>query len=333
MSPRRHKRSGPKPPLSSRQNQIIVLLLAIVIFQSFLILRSYLKEPSQSGPKTRKPVPIASVQSKKLKPQSIPKQSHNLALPKKISTPRVSSIVPEEKSFPPQKPLTKSRYQIAIIIDDSGYNIRDCEFLRAIEVPLTVSILPDLTYSTDIAHCAHENDKEVMLHLPLEPYVNTENYPDNYIIKTSMPKELILNLIKQSLKGIPYASGVNNHMGSKATENTYLMSIIFQEMAKFDLYFVDSRVTDKSVCRRLTAKLKIPFAERDVFLDNNNDRVYIEKQFRILVRKARQKGRAIAIGHARDLTWQIVKEQTEKLSKEGFEFVTVKSMISSLTKN
>jgi uncharacterized protein len=220
-----------------------------------------------------------------------------------------------------------SRGKIAIIVDDSGYNIQDCNFLKSIAAPVTISILPDITHSTEIARCAHSYGKEVMLHLPMEPYENDDTYPPEYIINTDMPKGLILKRMKDSFSSVPYAEGINNHMGSKATENKRLMTLIFAELLEKDLFFVDSRVTSKTVCPELARAKGVAFAQRDVFLDNVHERSAIERQFAELARIAEQKGSAVAVGHARQLTWEVIKEQTEKLTREGFEIVPVKSIV------
>lgn len=220
--------------------------------------------------------------------------------------------------------------RIAIIVDDNGYNANDCRFLQGIDQPVTISVLPELKFSATTATCARQDGKEVMLHLPMEPHDNRQKYPEHYIIKTSMPAEEVVAMIDRALSSVPYVSGINNHMGSKATENARLMSVLFTQMKKHNLFFVDSRVTAKTICRYLAKERNLPFSERDVFLDNQNDRDYIEGQFRQLAQIARKKGYAIGIGHARPLTWEIIKEQLGALSAAGFEVVTVKNIINSL---
>ena len=126
---------------------------------------------------------------------------------------------------------------------------------------------------------------------------------------------------------MPLAIGVNNHMGSKATEDGRLMSIILSRLKGKHLFFVDSLVTNHSVCRDLAKKLGVDFAQRDVFLDNKNTREDIERQFAQLARKAQRKGYAIAIGHDRPLTWQILKEQTEALERQGFKIVSIRELL------
>jgi len=229
---------------------------------------------------------------------------------------------------PRQTQLTSKRLgKIALIIDDSGYNIQDCDDLKSISYPVTISILPELTYSRDIAACARQYHKGVMLHLPLEPHQNADHYSKGYIITTVMSPQEVRKRFREEAASVPFIEGVNNHMGSAATEDPQLMALLFDQFKKAGLFFIDSRVTSKSICAPLAKRKGIPFAQRDVFLDNQKNREYIEGQFRELAKIARENGYAIGIGHARALTWQIIKEQTEKLSNEGFEIVPVAKLV------
>jgi len=289
------------------------ILLGVVIIQTFFLVKTQLQAEK------KKAIPPAKVSIEKIKEPPKPTAKIVTPLPK----PQPRQVSPAQVS-----PARSSRGKIAVIVDDSGYNNRDCHYLKEIPYPVTVSILPDLTYSREIAQCAHDAQKEVMLHLPLESYESHEEYPKNYIITIDMPKGLIIDRLEESLRSVPYASGLNNHMGSKATENQRMMKILFTQLQGKNLFFVDSKVTSKSVAPKFARRAKLPFAERDVFLDNVNERSAIEAQFQELAQIAERHGSAIAIGHARTLTWEIIKEQAEKLTREGFEFVPVKTIIN-----
>lgn len=255
-------------------------------------------------------------------------QKASVALKKEpIKKPEMAVFKKTEKKEPAEakKPFLG---KIAIIVDDCGYNLQPCEYSASIKNPVTFSVLPDLKHSTDVAQCVHNNQKGVMLHLPMEPHFNNDHYPDDYIITTVMKKAKIENIIKHDLENIPFVDGVNNHMGSKATETSSLMAIVFDELKKRSLFFIDSLVTDKSVCSALAKTIQLPFTQRDVFLDNTNERSYIEGQFAQLAEIAKKKGHAIAIGHDRKLTLEIIKEQTELLESQGFQFVTARDLIS-----
>ncbi|HOW36285.1 MAG TPA: divergent polysaccharide deacetylase family protein [Candidatus Omnitrophota bacterium] len=254
------------------------------------------------------------------KPKKIP-----LAAPvKKVAVKEAKP--PKEK--PPEKPVPL-KGKIAIIIDDWGYNIQHCELIKNIPDPVTIAVLPKLPHSKEVAQCAHQNGKEVMLHLPMEPQPREklEKYPDHYIIKTSMRRSEVEKLIEENLDSVPFAAGVNNHMGSKATEDTRLMTTTFTFLKKKELFFVDSLVTSNSICRNLAEKMSLPFTQRDIFLDNISERSYIESQFKQLTEEAARKGTAVGIGHDRALTLEIIAEQIARWKKEGFQFITVKDLI------
>lgn len=288
---------------ASKPNLAVVLLFFIVLIQAFFLFKAY-------GPKTKHPIR--------------PKTAKSAT---KIPAPAPNKVIP---SLPTQQPTPLPKIgKIALIIDDSGYSLKDCDRLAAITVPVTISILPQLPHSNDVAQCAHAQGKEVMLHLPLEPHVFREEYPANYFIKTTMSSSQIIKRLNESIASVPYLSGINNHEGSKATEDSRVMYIIFKEILKRNLFFVDSRVTSQSVCKALAEKLEISFTGRDIFLDNSSQRLEIEKQFNALSQKAKLNGTAVAIGHARKTSWVVMTEQIKKLSNEGFEFVTVKEMIRS----
>ena len=261
---------------------LIAILVVIVIIQAFLLLKPELKKP----PAVKKPA----------KPV--------------VTKPKIEKRV--------ERPVVG---RIAIVIDDWGYNSSHCDLLAEIDSPVSVSVLPSLRHSSDVARCAHAQGKEVMLHLPLEPHKILETYPSDYLIMTTMSREKIERILEKHLASVPYAEGINNHTGSAATEDRRLMTIIFSKLKEKNFFFLDSLVTGQSICRRLAREMNLPFTERDIFLDNENTRAAIEEQFALLAEQAQLKGYAIAIGHDRPLSLQIIKEQTEKLQREGFKFI------------
>ncbi len=292
---------------ASKPNLAVVLLLFIIVVQAYFLYKAYLPTKKHFIKTTNKPLV-------------------------KSSTPLLPSQFPvvEPTPTPLPQPAPQSHMgKIALIIDDSGYSRKDCTRLAAIHVPVTISIMPELPHSREIAQCAKDQGKEVMLHMPMEPHVFHEKYPAHYFIKTTMSSTQIVRRLNEALKSVPYVTGINNHEGSKATEDSRVMYIIFKELSKKNLFFVDSRVTSKSICKNLAEKLGLPFTGRDIFLDNVNERAAIEKEFAALAAKAKLRGTAVAIGHARELSWRVMTEQVKKLSEQGYEFVTVQSLTGS----
>ena len=121
---------------------------------------------------------------------------------------------------------------------------------------------------------------------------------------------------------MPFVSGVNNHMGSKMTADAAQMRQLFTVMKQRNLYFIDSRTTEKTICRRSADLLQLPFGERDIFIDHFQDNEFIEKQLYRLIRIAEKHGLAIGIAHPYRRTYKILRNVMAEM-KEKVQFVPV----------
>lgn len=214
----------------------------------------------------------------------------------------------------------------AIVVDDFGYNMNNLDRLFAVKRAVTFSVLPNLPYSKRIASLASSKGYEVILHLPLES-IDLAAPAETGTIRTDMGEKEILALLDKDIVSVPGLSGVSNHQGSKATEDNRSMSIILSGLKKRSLYFFDSLVTDKSVCREAAARWKVPYAKRDIFLDNENSPEYIEKQMLFLRRAAFKYGSAIAVCHDRKNTITVLNKMMPELAEEGIRFVYLSEMV------
>lgn len=248
----------------------------------------------------------------------------------KIYAPRRVYYVPKAKAAPvyPKKVLPVPSFKIAIVLDDFGYNYKNVEATFSLKKPVTFSILPNLPYSKVIARRVHQKGYEGILHLPLEPYESDIHIrPEVNTITTTMKEEEVLRRFKKDIEDMPYIRGVSNHQGSKATENAALMKTIFMELKNKNLYFLDSLVTGKSVCRKISKEFGIKFIRRDVFLDNKEDFEYIKGQMQQLIRKAKKSGAAVGIGHDRAKTILALSKLMPEAEKEGVQFVFLSGLV------
>lgn len=234
---------------------------------------------------------------------------------------------PRKPKVVPHKPPVEIVAKIAIIIDDWGYSEPNINFLKETKIPFDISVLPFLPYSKAAAEEAHLNNKEVMLHLPLEPHPNSQIRLENTVILVNMKQQEIIKILNDALKSVPYARGINNHMGSLATEDKDVMAVIFKEIKKKKLFFVDSLVTVNSICLELAEEMQVKFGQRAVFLDNKADTQYISNQFSKLVKVAKNQGYAIGIGHDHALTLKLIKELAPEIEKQGIKFVFVSELV------
>lgn len=220
-----------------------------------------------------------------------------------------------------------SKPQIAIIIDDAGYTPKIEKFLT-LDCPLAIAVLPHLAYSTQVAQQAKQANKEVMLHMPMEPNDYPKRNPGKGAIFSGMTEADIRDTLKAALRGIPHVIGVSNHMGSRVTEDERIMSIILDELKRKRLYFVDSFTSPNSVAYTLARQKGVRTEKRQVFLDNSEDEEEIRDQLKLLVKTAKSHGAAIGIGHVQNPnTARVLRDMLPQL-KEEVEIVPVSTVVS-----
>lgn len=213
---------------------------------------------------------------------------------------------------------------IAIIIDDMGHNLYEGERLIALEPPITLAFLPYRRHTTRLAKLAHRRGKEIMLHAPM---ANTHNFglgPGG--LNTGMDRTSMTTTLRRALRSIPHVKGVNNHMGSLLTQQFKAMDWVMSELNRYPVYFVDSRTIASSVAGDVAEAYRIPTLTRDVFLDHEQTEEYVDQQFKRLIRKARENGSAIGIGHPHKVTVDYLEKHLPLLDEQGIAVATISAV-------
>lgn len=313
------RRSSRKPSVFRRFFKNILLVVLFVAVSLGAGVGYYLfKHPGPlSGP------PADTVETKQEKTAKAPGHQKDPVKPEEREAfmPKYE-VFPEEpvaKPEPPEPvapPKPDGRPQIAIIIDDLGYDREAADRFLSLGGPLTYAILPHSPLRKEIANAAKLNGSEVMLHLPMEP----DEYPDvdpgpGALLSAMSPDERIAAL-KENLASVPYISGVNNHMGSKMSANAEHMNQILSIMKKKGLFYIDSLTTSDSRAMSSARLFQVPFARRDVFIDHHADPDFIREQLDRLVRIAERNGHAIGIGHPYPETWEVLSEMLPQIREQ-----------------
>jgi polysaccharide deacetylase 2 family uncharacterized protein YibQ len=195
-----------------------------------------------------------------------------------------------------------------------GLSLEALKELCDLGQPITISILPYSPYAEETARIAQENGLEVMLHLPGESLNHEEgNNSTPGLIKSGMSEEEIRSQVEDSLSRVPFARGINNHMGSKITQEEPVMRPILDLLKSRGLYFIDSRTTADTIAFDLAHKMGLRAAYRNIFLDSSVGVDYSKEQIIKLFRLSQKTGRAIAIGHPFPETLQALRENIHLL--------------------
>ena len=215
---------------------------------------------------------------------------------------------------------------IAIVIDDLGLNKTMTNAVLSLPAPITASFLSyakDLPYQTEQARL---KGHELLLHTPMEP-VNPRFNPGPDALRSDMSAEEIMEKLEDMLASFDGYVGINNHMGSKFTSDKQSISVVTEELEKRGLLLLDSLTSGNSAAWKSARDRHVPYAVRDIFLDNSQNEEDVMKQLLLLEKHALKRRTAVAIGHPHLTTINALKKWIPKAKEKGFVFVPI-SMIA-----
>ena len=220
----------------------------------------------------------------------------------------------------------KSGPKLAIILDDMGYDRSAADAAFALQFPITLSVIPHLPHSAEVAEEAYRRGDQVLLHLPMEAEAG-ETKAEPIELRVGMKADQVERDLDSMLETVPHAAGVNNHQGSRATADAKLMGELMPALRRRGLFFVDSRTTAATVAYDAAARAGVRSASRKVFLDDTANRDAILSQIDLAARDATRDGFAIAIGHPHPATIAALVEAVPRLEASGVRFVFVSQVI------
>jgi hypothetical protein len=215
----------------------------------------------------------------------------------------------------------------AIVIDDLGQDLEAARKLLTLPYPLTLSVLPHLRYSEVTAQEAHRVGREVMLHLPMEAEPGAHALSGEGTVRTGMSNAEVRRVVQSDLASVPFAAGVNNHMGSLATRNWPLMADVMKVLAEHQLYFIDSRTTPDTVALEAARRQGLPAFYRAFFLDDTETVPYTLGQLREFRRFVEERGVGLAIGHPHPTTIEALARFLPELEQADIELVEASELV------
>jgi polysaccharide deacetylase 2 family uncharacterized protein YibQ len=289
----------------TKKNVIVVALVCFAVTAFFIIFIFFFKRVLLG--------PVSIKESTQIE------KSKDLPLP-------AETVVEQTVTEPePQKSYTA---RVALIIDDLGWNYELASIILKMDIPLTLAILPNQKYSSKIAQEADKAGFEVMLHIPMEPKEELNSLPQFSLLSVTMDEEEIETLTEKYIKAIPFVKGVNNHMGSRFTEDEGRMRLFLNSVKRNNLFFVDSMTTANSKGFGVAKSMGIASARRDVFLDHDEDIESIRKRILDLATISMKYGYAVGIGHPKENTIALLKEMAKQFEEKGISLVHVSELVN-----
>jgi polysaccharide deacetylase 2 family uncharacterized protein YibQ len=167
----------------------------------------------------------------------------------------------------PQDPGERPAPRLALVLYGFGEDVEQARGVFALPVPFAVAIVPGTKSSAALFRAAHERDREVVLHIPLEPvnYPQLDPGPGTLLVTTKPDRAT--GTVRRWLDQSGPVAGVANHMGSFATQDMTLMRAVCRELRRRHLPFIHVQPAAGAVCRSVAAEMGVVYDEPGAVLD------------------------------------------------------------------
>ncbi len=307
----------------------VLIGITVLVTVSLIIANSVINNPAEEpvsrvgqdrvadDPKPVTNVPVQDVPAAEntlpAKPPAVPPRDNTVKIPDTPVQPRTTPVQPVSgqgekrvvQTTPaaqnpgaierPPEPIPRKKGTIILVIDDAGNNLHELAPFLTFSGPMTIAVLPGLPYSAEAARRIRAAGKEVILHQPMEA-IGGQN-PGPGAIYTGMSSAEIRTVLEKNLAEVGPVAGINNHQGSKVTMDEKAMETILSVCHDRGIYFLDSRTTADTVVPAIAGRRGLKIWERDVFLDNIQEKAAMIRSIHEGLQKAEKKGGAIMIGH------------------------------------
>ncbi|VTN12583.1 Divergent polysaccharide deacetylase [Raoultella terrigena] len=161
--------------------------------------------------------------------------------------------------------------------------------MLALPATVSVAVLPNAPHAREMATKAHGLGHEVLIHLPMAPL--SKQLLEKDTLRPDMSSAEIERIIREAYGKVPYAVGLNNHMGSAMTSSLFGMQKVMQALERYNLYFLDSVTIGNSQAMRAAQGTGVKVIKRKVFLDDTQN----EADIRVSVQPGDRPGRAVTV--------------------------------------
>ena len=246
--------------------------------------------------------------------------THRLVLSQLDSPQKTVSITPFASLRTGDKPA-----KLVIVVDDLGYSTKIVEQLLSLNYPVTFAFWPDSPKVEEGARRAHAKGREIIVHQPMEPLGYPRVDSGKGTLKANMSNAQIEQGILSSLAKVPYAVGLNNHMGSRFTQSQQKTATVVGVLRQKNYFLLDSLTHHRSVFYEQGLRQGLTSYKRDVFLDVVETKANALAELRRAEKIALLTGRAIAIGHPLKPTLEAL-EEWQKLRNPDVQIVRLQDL-------
>ncbi|ADO83158.1 divergent polysaccharide deacetylase family protein [Ilyobacter polytropus] len=226
--------------------------------------------------------------------------------------------------IPPEKVYSG---KLSILIDDVGMNTQTADIFGKIKKPVSFATIPFLPRSSEATEKLKEYGFQVILHMPMAGSNDSLNSRTEGILMPDMTREEIYKRFDKAIGDVGDMNGFNNHMGSRFTENAFLMKTLLRYAKNKEMFYIDSKTTSKTKGYSTAKELGIPTYYCSRFLDNSKKIEDIKKEIKAAVKMAKDNGKILVIGHYHKNMAVALKSMVDYIENENVELVYIKEVL------
>ena len=216
--------------------------------------------------------------------------------------------------------------KLVFVFDDAGHNLTQLEPFLKLPFKVDIAVLPSLPHSAEAAAAIRKAGKETMLHQPMQA-VNLSVDPGPSAITPDMHTYEIEELVRKNIAAIGPIKGLNNHEGSLITATQSAIGAVLDVCKDEGIFFLDSRTNSETKAPQAAQERGMKIYERDIFLDNSQNKKDIIAMIEKGLAVADKKGYAIMIGHVwSDGLAAILEELYPELVAKGYVFTDISGL-------
>jgi polysaccharide deacetylase 2 family uncharacterized protein YibQ len=220
--------------------------------------------------------------------------------------------------------------KLALVLYGFGDDLEAARAFMAIGAPFAVAVVPGGKSSADEFKAAHAAQREVVMHLPLEPINYPQVDPGPATILVTMSPAQIAGRVRKGLDQAGPVVAVANHMGSLATQDMTVMTAVFRELKRARLPFQHVSPAPGAVCKALAADLGVPCEEPDAVLDaetRDASGKALDRRWKELLKSSRSRHTLVVWIRATPLTRQWLPRALAPKALDGASVVPLSSLL------
>jgi len=228
------------------------------------------------------------------------------------------------------EPERSVQAQLAIVLYGFRDDAASADSFFALPVPFAVAIVAGGRESGAVFKAAHGREREVVLHLPLEPVNYPQVNPGPGTLLVTMKPARIAGDVHRFVEQAQPVSAVANHMGSLATQDMTVMTAVYRELRNRRLPFLHVMPAAGAVCKALASQMGIAYDEPGAVIDlepRARDPKELDRRWKAVIKDLRARGHLVVWVRATPTTYQWLPRALDPRRLEDVDLVPLSALI------